>query len=96
MRKQILLLMGIFLISYQYTYAQGSPDYTGGLKLKFNEDGSKYLRVISWAQVQANYNTDTTSDANGNENSPLNFNLRRARILMFAQINKDFLILTHF
>lgn len=96
MRKQALLLMGLFIISFQCIYAQGSPDYTGGLKLKFNEDGSKYLRVISWAQVQANYNADETFDANGNENSPLNFNLRRARVLMFAQINKDFLILTHF
>jgi len=71
--------------------AQGSPDYTGGLKVKFNEDGSKYLRVISWAQVQANYNMDAADNA-----AATSFNLRRARILMFAQINKDFLILTHF
>ncbi|MGB6268789.1 MAG: hypothetical protein WBF67_07225, partial [Olleya sp.] len=96
MRKQTLLLIGLFLASFQCIYAQGSPDYTGGLKFKLNEDGSKYLRLISWAQVQANYNTDDTFDANGNENSKLNFNLRRARVLMFAQINKDFLILTHF
>ena len=96
MRKQTLLLLGLFLMSYQFMKAQGSPDYTGGLKFKFNEDGSKYLRLISWAQVQANYNTDETFDVNGNENSKLNFNLRRARVLMFAQINKDFLILTHF
>ncbi len=81
---------------FQFMIAQGSPDYSGGLKFKFNEDGSKYLRLISWAQVQANYNTDDTFDSNGNENSKLNFNLRRARVLMFAQINKDFLILTHF
>jgi len=96
MRKQTLLLAGLFLMSFQLMTAQGSPDYDGGLKFKFNEDGSKYLRLISWAQVQANYNTDDTFDANGNENSKLNFNLRRARVLMFAQINKDFLILTHF
>ncbi|MBU2940403.1 hypothetical protein KO494_12725 [Lacinutrix sp. C3R15] len=96
MKKQTLLLLGLFLLSFQFIKAQGSPDYTGGLKFKFNEDGSKYLRLISWAQVQANYNTDETFDANGNENSKLNFNLRRARVLMFAQINKDFLIVTHF
>lgn len=96
MKKQTLLLAGLFLMSFQLMTAQGSPDYDGGLKFKFNEDGSKYLRLISWAQVQANYNTDDTFDANGNENSKLNFNLRRARILMFAQINKDFLIVTHF
>ncbi|MCR1024504.1 hypothetical protein NQT66_06760 [Cellulophaga baltica] len=96
MGKQTLIWIGVFLSSFQIINAQGSPDYTGGLKFKFNEDGSKYMRVISWAQVQANYNTDNTFDANGNENSRLNFNLRRARVLMFAQINKDFLILTHF
>ncbi|MCH3880990.1 MULTISPECIES: hypothetical protein [Tenacibaculum] len=96
MKKQTFLLIGLFIMSFQFMFAQGSPDYSGGLKFKFNEDGSKYLRLISWAQVQANYNTDATFDANGNENSKLNFNLRRARVLMFAQINKDFLILTHF
>lgn len=96
MRKQTLLMIGIFIVSFQFMNAQGSPDYDGGLKFKFNEDGSKYLRIISWAQVQAIYNTEETFDANGNENSPLNFNLRRARVLMFAQINKNFLILTHF
>ena len=96
MKKQKIFLIGFLLASLQFLNAQGSPDYTGGLKIKFNEDGSKYLRIISWAQVQANYNTDQTFDGNGNENSNLSFNLRRARVLMFAQINKDFLIVTHF
>ncbi|WP_179376907.1 hypothetical protein [Winogradskyella wichelsiae] len=96
MKNQTFVLIGLFIMFFQFMIAQGSPDYSGGLKFKFNEDGSKYLRLISWAQVQANYNTDETFDGNGNENSKLNFNLRRARVLMFAQINKDFLILTHF
>ncbi|WP_179335106.1 hypothetical protein [Winogradskyella costae] len=96
MKNQTFVLIGLFIMFFQFMIAQGSPDYSGGLKFKFNEDGSKYLRLISWAQVQANYNTDDTFDSNGNENSKLNFNLRRARVLMFAQINKDFLILTHF
>ncbi|TVZ28298.1 hypothetical protein JM83_3415 [Gillisia sp. Hel_I_86] len=96
MRKHTLLLIGLFLVTFQCMNAQGSPDYTGGLKFNLNEDGLKYLRVISWAQVQGNYNLDDTFDANGNENSPFNFTLRRARVLMFAQINEDFLILTHF
>lgn len=96
MKNQTLLLIGLFIMFFQFMIAQGSPDYTGGLKFKFNEEGTKYLRLISWAQVQANYTADATFDTNGNENSKLNFNLRRARILLFAQINKDFLILTHF
>ena len=91
MRKQKLLLLGLFLASFQFMNAQGSPDYKGGLKIKFDEDGKKYLRLISWAQVQATYNNDPVATA-----SSTSFNLRRARVLMFSQITDKFLILTHF
>ena len=91
MRKQKLLLLGLFLASLQFMNAQGSPDYKGGLKIKFDEDGKKYLRLISWAQVQATYNNDAAATA-----SSTSFNLRRARVLMFSQITDKFLILTHF
>jgi hypothetical protein len=52
--KKSYLLLGISLISNFY-FAQGSPDYGDGLKVKLNEDGSKYFRVIAWAQGQVNY-----------------------------------------
>ncbi|WP_299222855.1 hypothetical protein [uncultured Aquimarina sp.] len=91
MIKKYILLIGIIICTLQYSYSQGSPDYTGGLKVKLNEDGSKYFRVISWAQFWAQYNDDVPDDV-----SKTNFSIRRARILMYAQINKDFLILTHF
>lgn len=91
MRKLFLLLFcGSFFIA-QNVFAQGSPDYNGGLKVKFDEEGKKYLRIISWAQMQATHSDDVADDA-----SKTNFNLRRARILMFAQINEKFMILTHF
>lgn len=89
--KQLLIALCGLLCSAQLAFSQGSPDYKGGLKVKFGEDGKKYLRIISWAQVQGVYNTETDDNT-----SALNFNLRRARILMFAQINPKFLILTHF
>ena len=91
MKKNVALLIGLFFMSAQLIYSQGSPDYTGGLKVKFDEDGKKYLRIISWAQVQGTYTDDVPE-----ESSKINFNLRRARVLMFAQINEKFLILTHF
>ena len=50
MKKKALLLMGLFLFSFQCLIAQGSPDYTGGLKLKFNEDEKKgvtFQKVLS-------------------------------------------------
>lgn len=91
MRKQFLLLIGLFVVASQFLLAQGSPDYDGGFKVKFDEEGKKYFRIISWAQVQAAYSDDVPEDE-----SNLNFNLRRARLLMYAQITDKFLILTHF
>lgn len=91
MRQQLTLFFAIILFSSFSVFAQGSPDYTGGLKVKFDEDGKKYMRIISWAQVQATYNADAAP-----ADAKTNFNLRRARVLMFAQINKKFMILTHF
>lgn len=91
MNKIKLLLFSIFLITFQFSYSQGSPDYNGGFKIKFNEDGSKYLRILSWGQFQATYNNNVSDNT-----SALGFNVRRARILMFSQITKKFLLLTHF
>ena len=91
MKKSLLILFCLVFFGFQNSYSQGSPDYSGGLKVKFDEEGKKYLRIISWAQVQANYSDDVPDDTNN-----LSFNLRRARVLMFSQINEKFLILTHF
>ena len=87
----MIFLFGFTLFSNQFMAAQGSPDYNGGFKVKFDEEGKKYLRIISWAQVQANYTDNVPSTS-----SKLGFNVRRARVLMFSQINDKFLILTHF
>jgi hypothetical protein len=89
------LIVVVLLLSLK-VFSQGSPDYGSGLKFNLNEDGSKYLRVISWAQVWAQYNQDRPLDGNGNQQADLDFSVRRARVLMYAQINKDFMILTHF
>ena len=93
--KKTYLIAAILLLSLK-AFSQGSPDYGAGMKFNLNDDGSKYLRVISWAQIWGQYNSDRPLDANGNEQADLDFSVRRARVLMYAQINKDFLILTHF
>ncbi|MGV6860422.1 MAG: hypothetical protein ACWA41_01555 [Putridiphycobacter sp.] len=90
MKHLIWIVFGVLVIT-QKAFAQYSPDYTGGLKVNLNEKGTKYFRLISWAQVHANYNSAATGNT-----APVNMNLRRARVLMFSQINKNFLILTHF
>ncbi|UKN01357.1 hypothetical protein K6119_16645 [Paracrocinitomix mangrovi] len=82
----------ILTVSANNVKAQTSPDiYKGGLKVNLNDDGSKYFRLISWAQIQAIY-----ADGAGSANSNVTLNLRRARVLMYSQISKKFLILTHF
>lgn len=93
--KKTYLIAALLLLSLK-AFSQGSPDYGAGMKFNLNDDGSKYLRVISWAQIWGQYNADRPLDANGNEQADLDFSVRRARVLMYAQINKDFLILTHF
>ena len=93
--KKTYLIAALLLLSLK-AFSQGSPDYGAGMKFNLNEDGSKYLRVISWAQIWGQYNSDRPLDGNGNEQADLDFSVRRARVLMYAQINKDFLILTHF
>jgi hypothetical protein len=90
MRKTKLILMGLFL-SCQLFFAQGIDEYTGGYKVKFNEDGSKYLRIIAWGQFWAQYDDNGSST-----DSKLDLSVRRARILTYTQLNKKFLILTHF
>ena len=91
MKKLKLVLLSVFLLSFMFSFSQGSPNYDGGFKVKFNDDGSKYLRIISWAQFQVVYTNDVPEDVNN-----FGFNVRRARVLMFSQITDKFLILTHF
>ena len=79
------------LFTVSTSFAQGSPDYTGGYKVKFNDDGSKYFRLITWAQIQAKYDDGVAETVN-----PMSIGVRRARMLMFAQITDRFLIVTHF
>lgn len=78
--------------------AQGSTDYQGGLKVKLNEDGSKYFRLLTWHQVWVRYNENNTGSMRLGEAQDATFDigLRRSRFLMFAQINSRFLIVTHF
>lgn len=60
------------------------------LTLKVSEDGSKYIRFITWHQVWAE-DGNLDDDAAG-----FTMRIRRSRLLAFAQISPRFLILTHF
>ena len=84
------VLVVFLLLGVANAFSQGSPYYKGGFKIKFGDNDDKYVRIITWAQVQANYSDDRPDDQ-----SDVSFQLRRARILVYGQIVKDFLVLTH-
>ena len=96
--KKILLSTFALLAICSFTYAQGSANYSGGLKVKLNDDGSKYFRLITWHQVWARYNQNNDGSTRLGEKQDQTFDvgLRRSRFLMFSQISDRFLIVTHF
>lgn len=96
MKNKYSFLLSFFFLATSLGFAQGATEYTGGMKVKLNEDGSKYFRIISWAQFWAQHSDNDALNSFGNEESDLNFSMRRARVLMYAQLTKKFLILTHF
>lgn len=98
--KKLLLstfLFGLTSLSFQ-VFAQGDTEYGSGLKVNLNDDGSKYVRFITWHQVWTRYNENNSGSTRLGQpqESTLDFGLRRSRFLMLAQLNNRFLILTHF
>ena len=90
--KHFSLLLFFLVLSFSgQNYAQGITEYTGGYKIKLNEDGTKYFRTIAWGQFWAQYDDNAPQ-----MDSNLDFSVRRARLLTYVQLNKKFLILTHF
>ena len=92
--KQLTKAMccGLFAIGATSTVAkaQGNPEYGRGLVLSLNEEGSKYIRLISLAQGSLDY-TDGVDD----KTSPMKLNLRRVRLVTIAQLNPQFLFFMH-
>ncbi|SET44725.1 hypothetical protein [Hymenobacter actinosclerus] len=75
-----------------------SVPYGAGLKVNMSPDGSKYFRIISWHQVWTRYNKNNTGSqrvAGDPESSTFDVGLRRSRLLLYAQLNPRFLIITH-
>lgn len=75
----------------QGVLSQSSPDYKGGLSIKFDEEGKKELRILAAGQFQAIYADEVPEDRNN-----FSFNLRRARVTTYAKINDEFLIVMQF
>jgi hypothetical protein len=88
-----LAFLGIAFLVGTPLKAQDGVDHSyKPLTLKLSEDGSKYVRFITWHQFWVTFRqpgedfSDITSE----------FLLRRSRFLAYAQVSPRFLILTHF
>lgn len=79
-------------------FGQGSSEYGSGIKLKLNDEGSKYVRFIMWNQTWFRYTQNNPGTAvNGSTaNTSFDIGARRLRFLGFAQITPRYLILMHF
>lgn len=97
-KRNLLFILFVMFAFSNVSNAQGSDLYGSGLKIKFNDDGSKYLRVISWAQVWSRYNSNNagTTRNGAAQSATFDVGLRRARMLFLSQISPKFLILAHF
>lgn len=91
MKYFLIPFLVLGLLCVHQSYGQDIYDYSGGYKVKFNDEGTKYLRIIAWGQFWAQYN-DNAPETDSN----LDFSVRRARVLTYTQLNDKFLILTHF
>lgn len=90
--KTLLRLIVLLLIMSSSTqlWSQEVDHSYKPLKLNLNEDGSKYIRFITWHQVWG------TAQTNSQDQVEVDLMLRRSRFLAYAQISPRFLILTHF
>ncbi|WP_298494819.1 hypothetical protein [uncultured Algibacter sp.] len=84
--SMVLMLMVPFIGSSQEEAQEVDHSYKP-MQIKLSEDGSKYLRIITWHQMWLQA---------GSEQKGLRHSIRRSRVLAFAQISPKFLILTHF
>jgi hypothetical protein len=95
-RLRLLMLCLLLGVSH-LSQAQGSELYGSGIKFKLNEDGSKYMRFITWHQVWARYtqNNEGSARQGVNQNETFDIGVRRSRFLFLTQISPRFLILFH-
>lgn len=94
MKKSIVLAA---LICSAFSFAQGSPDYGGGMKFNLNTEGTKYMRFIAWNQIWArstDLNPGTMIGDQGTSRQE-DIGLRRLRILAYSQISPRYMIVTH-
>lgn len=99
MKTRITQLLAVCLMVclYSLASAQGSELYGSGMKFKLNEDGSKYMRFITWNQTWLRYTQNNEGSARQGvaQKETVDIGLRRTRFLFLSQISPKFLIVFH-
>ena len=74
-----------------------SAPYAGGMRISLSPDGSKYVRIMTAHQLWVRYNENNQGTVSATEEptaDQLDFGLRRSRVMLVAQLNPRFLIIT--
>lgn len=98
-RSLFTFIVALLSLSSQYqAHGQGSELYGSGMKIKLSDDGSKFIRFVTWHQVWTHFSENNTGSMrlNNPAESTLDFGIRRSRMLIHSQLSPRFLILTHF
>ncbi len=97
MKRFVTAIALLFVIHQSQIRAQGTEEYGSGLKVNLDSTGKKYIRFLTWHQVWLRHNENNPGSLiNGEESkSQWDMGFRRSRFLFYAQLNPNFLILTH-
>jgi hypothetical protein len=90
-------LLLLALLPAVQLHGQGNDMYGKGIRLNVNDDGTKYIRFITWHQVWGRYvQNNPGSMVNGlPEQETFDVGIRRSRFLWYTQISQRALILMH-
>ncbi|WP_439151148.1 hypothetical protein [Winogradskyella sp.] len=91
--KKLNGIIVILLLCFFSGYSQSEEEtgYGKGYRINFNDDGTKYMRFISWGQFWAQYNDDAPEGT-----QKLALSVRRARILTWIKFSDKFSMVAHF
>lgn len=87
-KHYLVFLCSLFLMS---AYAQSEEGYGSGYKINFDDDGTKFLRIIAWGQFWAQQNDNVPDDV-----EKTSFSVRRARVLTWTKFSDKFSLVAHF
>ncbi|MFZ9160799.1 MAG: porin, partial [Aquirufa sp.] len=97
MKKPSVILFALLLTALGMK-GQGSLDYGSGMKINFNDKGSKYMRFVLWNQIWArsiDNNPGTMVNGTPSDNT-FDIGARRIRVLAYSQISPRYMVVLHF